>query len=150
MTDPQRLSVTLTREFDAPIDLVFAAWTDAEHVSRWMKCDTAVDLRCDSWQPETGATFKTTMEKPGEWKVEGTGRFTEVDPPRVLAYASDADPQMNMPSMEVRVELEPLDGNRTRLTLTHSGIPNDDMCSVIQGGWTNSLAMLAELVTAKA
>ena len=29
MTDSERLSVTLTREYDAPIDLVFAAWTDA-------------------------------------------------------------------------------------------------------------------------
>ncbi len=149
MTEPERLSVTLTRDYDAPIDLVYAAWTDAEQVSRWMKCDASAVLECTSWKPEAGATYATTMEMPGQWKVEGTGRFTEVDPPHVLAYVSDADEAMGMPAMEVRVVLEQLDGGRTRLTLTHSGMPNDEMCGIIQGGWTNGLEALVALVTVR-
>lgn len=150
MTDSKPLSVTLTREFDAPIDLVYAAWTDADHVTRWMKCEAAVQLTCDSWNPEVGGTYATTMEKPGEWKVQGTGRFTEVDPPRLLEYVSDPHPGMQMPEMSVRVELAEIDGGRTRLTLTHTGMPNDEMCGIIQGGWTGSLAMLDEIIAAHA
>ena len=146
MTDSERLSVTLTREYDAPIELVFAAWTDAKHVSRWMKCDSSAILECTSWKPETGASFATTMEMPGQWKVHGSGRFTEVDPPRVLAYVTDADPAMNMPEMDVRVELEEIDAGRTRLTLTHTGMPNDETCGIIEGGWTNGLAELGNIV----
>jgi len=149
MTDSERLSVTLTREFAAPIELVFAAWTDPEQVSRWMKCDDAAVLECTTWKPETGAAFATTMEMPGQWKVESTGRFTEVDPPRVLAYVSDPDPAMSMPAMEVRVELEALAPDRTRLTLTHTGMPNEEMCGIIQGGWTNGLAALDGLVAVR-
>jgi uncharacterized protein YndB with AHSA1/START domain len=86
------------------------------------------------------------MEKPGEWKVQGTGRFVEVDPPNLLVYTSDANAEMSMPEMEVRVVFEAIDSGRTRLTLTHSGMPNDDICGIVNGGWANSLAMLDDLL----
>ncbi|MCR9246839.1 MAG: SRPBCC domain-containing protein [bacterium] len=146
MTDSQPLSVTITREYDAPIDLVFAAWTDADKVSRWMKCDDSAVLECSNWQPATGAEFTTTMEMPGQWKVQTTGRFTTVEPPHLLAYVSDENSAMQMPQMTVRVELEDLGNERTRLTLTHTGMPNDDICGVIQGGWSNSLTALEAIV----
>ena len=78
-----------------------------------MKCDAEVTLSCDSWKPEVGASFATTME---------------------------------MPEMAVRVEFEEIEDGRTRLTVTHSGMPSDDICGIIKGGWTNSLAMLDELI----
>lgn len=149
MSDQERLSVTLTREYDAPIDLVFSAWTDPNHVSRWMKCDDAAIVECTSWEPKTGASFSTKMEMPGQWKVESTGRFLEVDPPHLLVYATDADPGMQMPQLEVRVELEVLSPTRTRLTLTHSGLPNDDMCGIVEGGWTHSLTTLESIVAVR-
>lgn len=149
MTDPKSLSVTLTREFDAPIDLVYVAWADATHVTRWMKCAASVNLTVEGWEPAVGARFTTRMEMPGQWTNEGTGTFIEVDPPRLLAYTSDPDEATGMPPMTVRVELEPLGESRTKLTLTHTGIPSDDMCGIIQGGWTNGLSMLEEVLAAR-
>lgn len=146
----ERLSVTLTREYDAPIELVYSAWTDAAQVVRWMKCEASVRLSYDGWDPKPGARFTSVMEKPGEWKVEGAGKFVEVDPPRVLEYASEANESMHMPEMSVRVVLEELEGGRTKLTLTHSGIPNDETCAIIDGGWTSSLQMLEGVVAAMA
>ena len=32
---PPSESLVITREFDAPRDMVFKAWTDAEHLKRW-------------------------------------------------------------------------------------------------------------------
>lgn len=142
---PEVKSVTLTRVFDAPIDLVYEAWTRAEHVCRWMKCDNDATLEVEDWEPAVGATYKTHMFQEGVFEVWTTGRFTEVDPPSVLEYVSDPDPNLQMPEMRIRVELREQDG-RTQLTLTHSGMPTDDICGVIEGGWTNSLSMLGELV----
>ena len=52
MTDPSQLrSVRLTRVFDAPIELVFRAWTEAEHVTRWMKCGQDVELTVAASHP---------------------------------------------------------------------------------------------------
>ncbi len=85
------------------------------------------------------------MFQEGVFEVWTTGRFTEVDPPSVLEYVSDPDPKLQMPEMRIRVELRE-QGGQTQLTLTHTGMPTDDICGVIEGGWTNSLSMLGELV----
>ena len=141
----ESMSVTLTRTFQAPIDLVYRAWTDPAQVVRWMKCEPGVELEYDGWTPTVGATYTSLMRKPGEWEVRGTGRILEADPPRVFAYASDPNPEMQMPEMTVRVVFEEVDGG-TKLTLNHSGLPNDDMCGIVEGGWTGGMQQLAELL----
>lgn len=143
--EPNARSVTLRRTFDAPRDLVYRAWTEGHHVTRWMKCDAEAHLEVENWEPAVGARYKTHMWKEGVFEVWGEGEFTVVDPPNVLEYRSDADAQMQMPSMTVRVEFKDA-GGKTEVTLTHSGIPNDMMCGIIEGGWTNSMGMLADVV----
>jgi len=145
MTDQAVRSVTLTRVFNAPIALVFEAWTKTEHMTQWMRCDPGMEVSYEGWEPKVGTKFKTTMSKPGEWSNEGTGTVLEVDPPRLLVYTGDADEKMQMPEMTVRVELEEVDGG-TKLTLTHSGMPNDMMCGIIEGGWTGGLKMLEDVL----
>ena len=95
MTQP--LSVTLTHTFAAPIDLVYQAWVDPQMVVKWMKCEPGVELTYEGWSPAVGATYTSLMRKPGEWEVRGSGEFTEVDPPHVLAFRQNAEPEMNMP-----------------------------------------------------
>jgi len=140
---PGALSVTLKRVFDAPIHVVFEAWTDAKHVVHWMKCDGAASLEVENWVATPGTEFRTHMWLEGTFDAWGSGTFTEVDPPRLLAYTIHADPALATPAMDVRVEFAER-GAQTELTLTHSGIPTDDLCGIIETGWTNSLAMLGE------
>ncbi len=143
---PKLRTVRLTRIFDAPIELVFQAWTDPLHVTRWMKCEQEVELTVNGWVAETGAAFTTKMEKPGAWSVTSTGRFLEVDPPRLLAYKTDANPELGTPGLTVRVKLEEV-ADGTLLTLTHTGIPNDDLCGILETGWTASLAAMDSILT---
>ena len=42
-------TVTVTRVFDAPVALVYRAWTEAEHVVMWMKCDVEAKLELENW-----------------------------------------------------------------------------------------------------
>lgn len=136
------LSVTITRTFAAPLDLVYRAFTDAALVVQWMKCEPGVELEYQGWEPAVDATFTSVMRKPGQWEVKGSGRFLEVDPGRVLAFQQDANQQMNLPAMTVRVRFAPVDGG-TAVTLTHTGIPSDVMCGIIEGGWAGSMRQLA-------
>ena len=142
--DPKFHTVTIQRVFDAPRELVFRVWSEAEHVVRWMKCDAEATLEVENWVPAVGTEFKTHMFKPGVFEAWGTGRFTEVDPPRVLAYVTDADPRLSTPEMRLRIELVEKDG-KTELTLTHSGIPSDELRGIIEAGWTTSMGLLADL-----
>ena len=143
MNEPR--SVVITRVFDAPIELVYRTWTEAEHVTKWMKCDAKAKLEVKNWVPVVGGTFESVMELEGVFRACSTGRFLEVDPPRLLSYCTEPDPQLGTPELTVRVELAEVPGG-TRVTLTHTGMPGDDLCGIIEAGWTASLGALGELL----
>lgn len=142
MTDAvERRSVTVTRVFEAPIELVYSAWVRPEHVVRWMKCDVEATYEVEDWDPAPGRAFRTHMVQEGVFDVRSSGRFDEVEPPTLLSYTFDADPALGTPKMQVRVELAERKGG-TEVSVTQSGVPFD-LCPVIEGGWTNSLGTLA-------
>ena len=111
-----------------------------------MKCDRDATLEIERWEVESGGELRARMYQKGVFEVWSSGVFTEVDPPNLLAYTLHADPSLGTPEMQVRVELTPIgdSGERTRLELTQSGIPDERIRSVIDGGWTNSLGLLEE------
>ena len=137
----------MKRVFDAPPELVWNAWTQAEHVTKWMKCNAEATLELFEWEPAVGARFRTRMFQPGVFEAETSGVFLEVDPPRVLAYRSDADPKLGVGELTVRLELKAVEGG-TELTLTHTGIPGDMIQGVIEAGWTASLGFLQDILVA--
>jgi uncharacterized protein YndB with AHSA1/START domain len=143
---PETQTVVVSRVFDAPIDLVYDAWTKAEHVVDWMKCSPDVTTTLEAWTPARDSTFRYRMKQEGVFEATTTGRFLEVDPPNVLSYVMDANPEIGAPEMTVRIVLEELDQG-TKLTLTHSGLPTD-FCGMIEAGWTVSLDLLKDVVIA--
>ncbi|KLK87909.1 ATPase [Methanoculleus sediminis] len=105
--------VVISREFDAPRDLVFRACTDPELVSQW-------------WGPESVTTTVEKMDaRPGGmWRVtqrdaEGNeyafhGVYHEVTPERIVdTFEYEAMPGHVL--LETQT-LEDLGGGRTRLT----------------------------------
>ena len=106
--------------------------------------------RSSSWKtgtPEVGAEFSSHMWQPGVFETRGTGHFTEVEPPNLLAYVMHANDKLGVPDMHVRVELKEVGQSRTEVTLTQSGIPGDIISDVINGGWTASMAQLEAVVS---
>ena len=147
MTDETK-SVQVKKVYDAPIQLVFDAWTRAEHVTKWMKCDAQATLDLEGWEPRVGATFKTRMARGEQLIAASTGRVLEVDAPTLFSYATDPMPQLGVGEMTVRIELREVDESTTELTLTHSGVPNDQICGFLEAGWGVSLELLRDLVVA--
>jgi len=113
IAEPGKQEIIISREFDAPRDLVFKACTDPELISQW-------------WAPEGITTTVEKMDaKPGgTWRVvqrdaEGNefafhGVFHEVTPERIV----DTIEYETMPG-HVTFEtetLEDLGGGRTKLT----------------------------------
>jgi uncharacterized protein YndB with AHSA1/START domain len=74
---PESTDLVLERLFDAPRALVWAAWTNPEHIKRWWaprpyrtpECE--IDLR-------PGGKFYTRMTGPDGFDFRGTGCFLEV------------------------------------------------------------------------
>jgi uncharacterized protein YndB with AHSA1/START domain len=147
-------SVTLERVLDAPIDLVWQMWTEAEHFAAWYGPMGATVPVIEMDVTVGGARhFCIEMQTPdGQSRMWFVGEFRVIDPPtRVVYTESMSDPDgnrvspeaMGMPSghpelTEVTVELTDLEG-RTRMVMTHAGIPADSPGAM---GWNMALDKL--------
>ncbi len=130
----------IERTFDAPIDLIWAMWTEPEHFASWYGPTGAKIPKADMDVKVGGRRhIAMEMETPGgPRQMFFVGEYREiVEKTRLVYTESMADAagnamtaeQMGMPAgapMEtsIVVELEDL-GDRTKLTITHIGVPAD-------------------------
>lgn len=133
-------SVVLERSFDAPVDLIWRMWTDPEHFKEWYGPKGAL-IPVAKMDVRVGGTRLVCMEMQtpnGPMQMWFTGEYQEVVENERLVYTeSMADESgnvvspsdMGMPeghpvTTKIRVELEDL-GGRTKMVMTHVGIPSD-------------------------
>jgi uncharacterized protein YndB with AHSA1/START domain len=145
MPATQDQQVLITRVFDAPRELVFAAWTEPEQVAAWFgpeHFDTpsgsvAIDLR-------VGGRYTLTMVQPDsgrEFPLEY--EIVELDPPRLLVLRSEPMPQLgNHEPTFTRVELHD-HGDKTRMTLSDGPYAESGHA---EAGWNAAFAKLERVV----
>ena len=154
-------TVVIERTFEAPVDLVWRMWTDPDHFAAWYGPAGAsvpvarMDLR-------VGGARLVCLEvqtSNGTTQMWFTGVYREVIENKRLVYTesmSDENGNLLSPSAvglpeghpattEVLVELDDL-GGRTRMTMTHLGVPED---SPGAAGWRMALDKLATHVAAQ-
>lgn len=132
----------IERDFDAPRELVFRAWTDPEHLAKWWGPEgmTATHVELD---PRPGGRYRCSMGAPdgSENWVQGTYREV-VEPERlVFTWAWETDGE---PGDETLVTLQFQDnGGGTRLIVTHEGFDTEESRDQHKFGWSSSLDCLA-------
>jgi uncharacterized protein YndB with AHSA1/START domain len=96
---PGEQTIAFSREFDAPIDRVFAAHVDAELVAQWTgPRGTEVNLR--HFDPRTGGSWSYVVTGlGGEWGFYGS--FHEVTAPRRIVQTFEYEGFAGHPSFEV-------------------------------------------------
>jgi uncharacterized protein YndB with AHSA1/START domain len=128
-----KTTLRLKRTYEAPAQRVFDAWTSEEvmrrwwHVERdWETPEAEVDLR-------VGGAVRVVMRDPDkDAEYGGGGRYTEVDPPRRLAFTWVWDDQPH--EMLIEIEFEEADGVTT-VRFTHSGLLDEEALRSHEGGW---------------
>jgi uncharacterized protein YndB with AHSA1/START domain len=147
-------AVVIERTFEAAVNIIWQMWTDPEHFKQWYGPQgftvpvADMDLR-------VGGKRLICMASPdGSMKMWTTGEFTEIVSSERLVYTeSPADENgnavspsaMGMPegypaTTEVTVLLEDL-GGRTKMVMTHAGVPAS---SGAGGGWEQAFDKLAD------
>ena len=154
-------AVTIERTFDAPVDLIWKMWTDPEHFKAWYGPEGAT-IPVAKMDVRVGGTRLVSMEMQtpnGTMEMWFTGEYIEVVENERLVYtesmsdqngnvssASDMGrPEGHPTTTEVRVELEDV-GGRTKMVMTHAGVPSD---SPGASGWTMAFDKLAAHVGAR-
>jgi uncharacterized protein YndB with AHSA1/START domain len=131
--------VRLQRRFAAPPERVFSAWLDPALVGRWMSPVGHAEAEFEPW---VGGRLRVTMVGDGA-RIEHTGQFREVDPPRRLVFTWESPYTGSEPSL-VTVELRPA-GSGTDLLLVHERLP-EHVVAAHAGGWGTMLDRLAALI----
>ena len=81
----EALSLTLTRLYDAPRELVFRAWTEPERLRRWC-APKGFTIPASDGDLRPGGTWRATMRAPDGQEYRLVGRYTEIAPPERLAF----------------------------------------------------------------
>lgn len=149
--------IQIERYFNAPRQLVWDAWTKPEHMQKWWgpKNWSVPVIKMDM---RTGGTYFYCMRSDAGQDIWCTGKYLVVDPiSRLEITDSFADEQGNIVSSErygmqamplemlVTVTFEDL-GNRTKLTMTHEGMPAGEVSSGALEGWSEMFDKLEEML----
>lgn len=131
--------LTLHRVIDAPVERVYAAWTDPDVLRRWLAPGHAEVTRA-STNVVVGGTILIEMRGVDGRMWLTRGVYREVVPYRRLVHTwrwegSDVESL-------VTVEFEPESADSTRLTLTHSQFAQEEARNEHEHGWVRCLAKL--------
>jgi uncharacterized protein YndB with AHSA1/START domain len=163
MTDDNntRDAVTIERTIDAPADRVWQMWTEPEHFAAWYGPSGAT-IPVAKMDVRVGGRRLVCMhvETPnGTMQMWFTGQYLEVVENKRLVYTESMSDEhgnvlepadMGMPpghpaTTEIHVELDDV-GGRTRMTMTHIGVPDG---SPGAAGWRMAFDKLATHVAAE-
>lgn len=130
----------ITRIFNAPRELVFGYWTQADKLAQWTgckdatKCEIQMDFR-------VGGSFTQKMHITGAGEFTITGKYDEIIVPERIVYHAD----LGMATTSIRVEFFE-QGKQTRVVLTQEGLPDETMCKIVSQGTTESLEKLDHML----
>jgi uncharacterized protein YndB with AHSA1/START domain/DNA-binding transcriptional ArsR family regulator len=146
MTAPE---LRLERTFDAPREAVFEAWTSPEVMRRWWAAGPDWDTPLAEVDLRPGGRIRVSMSDPGGGDVYTfSGEYLEVSPPERLVFSSTwegPNPGAGGRTTTVTVEFQD-EGDRTRVILTHAGLPSDESRQSHAGGWNACLDNLERRV----
>lgn len=130
-------TLTITAEFDAPLDRVWELWADPRKLERWWG-PPAAPATFERYELEPGGTVTYFMTGPEGERFHGVWNVVAVDPPRSLhvedSFADadgNVDPDMPTGQMHLRLTEE---GGRTRMELTSVNASKEDMQRLLDMG----------------
>lgn len=137
VSTPSDREIVLTRDFDAPRELVFKALSDPEHLRAWWGQKGSTLSICEVDFRPGGAWRLVERDVNGaEWGFRGQVR--EIDPPQRLVQTFEFDGMPGHISVETML-LEDI-GGKTRLTVTSAFDSKEDRDGMLQSGMEKGAA----------
>lgn len=137
----------IEREFAAPRDVVFKAWTDPAALAVWF-CPEGCDAPFQRFDPRIGGTYRVCLrgkESGTEWWMQG--EFLEIVPPDRIVMTHVWDDVARRPDEDsvITVRFEEI-GGKTRMHFHQvrfvSVAERDDH----RGGWNSCFNRLQEML----
>jgi uncharacterized protein YndB with AHSA1/START domain len=139
-----------TRVIDAPRELVFAAWTDPEHLSQWWGPD-GFTTTTSAFDMRPGGVWRFVMHGPDGRDYENRITFDEIVEPERIVYHHGGGDDVEPVLFTTTVTFEDL-GGKTRLTMRGVFPSAEERDRVIKDygadkGLAQTMARLAQYLT---
>jgi len=138
--------MVLTRTLNAPLELVWQAWTEQKHITKWWGPKGFTNPVCQ-WDAKAGNTIIIHMQAPDGVTYPMDGQFVEIVKPEKLVFLSAALTREGKRLFELHNTVTfKEDGNKTVLTI-HITVSNitDEGAPYLDGmnmGWNQSIDKL--------
>ena len=107
-------SIVTVREFDAPRDLVWAAFTDPKHLAHWWG-PNGFTLTTYIFDFKPGGVWRFVMHGPDGRDYQNRIVYREIVKPERIAYSHGGAEDMEPVSFHTTATFEDIGGGRTRL-----------------------------------
>jgi uncharacterized protein YndB with AHSA1/START domain len=147
VTTPTDREIHVVRQFDAPRDRVFAAYTDPELIPEWWGLRDSTTV-VDQMDVRAGGSWRFVMRDQDGSETAFRGTYREVTPPERIVQTFEWEGMPGYVSVETAT-FEDM-GERTRVTTTsifHTTEERDGMLeSGMERGMNETYARLDELL----
>jgi uncharacterized protein YndB with AHSA1/START domain len=153
--EKENIKLQLSRVFDAPRDLVFKAWTDANQFKHWFGAAACggSSLQSVNVDARIGGKYRIQLRRPDGEYFTTVGTYREVKPPERLVFtwqfekdgSGDECGEVEPPEMLVTLEFKAR-GRQTELILTHEKFASVESRGRHEEGWTRCLNELGKYV----
>jgi uncharacterized protein YndB with AHSA1/START domain len=150
--DPR--SIIGTRVFDAPRELVFAAFTDPKHLAQWWGPD-GFTTTTSAFEFKAGGTWRFVMHGPDGRDYQNRVTYDEIVPPEKLVYRHGGGDDVEPVQFTQTLTFEDLGNGRTRLTWHGRFLTPEERARVIREygadkGLAQTMARLAVFLAGQA
>jgi uncharacterized protein YndB with AHSA1/START domain len=136
-------ALRMERTYAAPAQRVFDAFTSEEVMRRWWHAGPDWDTPEVSVDLRVGGQMRVVMRDPHEdVRYGGGGVYTEIDPPRRLAFTWVWDDDRD--ATQQLIEIDFVDaGGATTVRFTHNGLWDEPSVASHEDGWGVAFENLA-------
>jgi uncharacterized protein YndB with AHSA1/START domain len=141
----ENTTLRMERTFRAPAQAVFDAWTSEEVMRRWWRVESDWETPVAEVDLRIGGSVRVIMRTQDGTEYGGGGQYTEIDPPRRLAFTWIWDGTDKRQLIEI--DFEEQDGVTT-VRFTHRDLWDEEAVRSHEYGWNGVFDNLARIVEA--
>jgi len=147
--EPGKQEIVMTRDFDAPVEKVFKAYTDVEMIKKWWGGRT-YKTTIDTFEPKAGGSWRFVQKGPDGTDYGFHGVFHEVAPNERIIWTFEFEglPEAGHVTMETVYFAEKDGKTQMRAVSVFQSVADRDgmVESGMEKGATEGMDVLAELV----
>jgi uncharacterized protein YndB with AHSA1/START domain len=148
MEDLSKRTLSIKKTIDAPVELVWKAWTQPEHIMQWW-APKGMKITVIEHNFLPGGTWKYSMPMPDGSEFISDGVYKEITEYKKIVTSANFKPMTN--NVELHVIFE-ADGDKTQFTFSviHE---TEEYCKQQEqmgfyNGWGSSLARMETVIAA--